>query len=689
MIMDIGNVAGMRQIRSWIFPLVVLGSVSAAANGLAENRKVWVFFRDRGGQSLGKPSTAAQAEWLGISEQAVRNRARIRTPDRLFDESDLPLESSYVTTLLNCGFKVRSRSRWLNAVTVMADGLDEPILAGLPFVRRVQPVVSFRGRLPETVKTVTPWLGKRLSYSYDYGPSEPQAALIHVPEVHELGLSGRGVRIGMLDAGFDPENRRAFRNARLIAKRSFIDPELLSTESRADTAGQKNHGTETFSVIGGFDEGELIGPAFGASFALAETEWVSSETRTEEDWWVSGLEWLVDSIGVDVVTSSLGYNAFDDGTGYSYQDMDGRTCLTTVAANLAADRGVVVCNSAGNEAGTGWRGVLSPSDGEGVLAVGAVSMEGFRAGFSSGGLTADGRIKPDISAMGVGVVMVNPDRRDVSEYLFASGTSFSCPLAAGVCALVLEAHPDLRPEEVGEALRMTASQSAVPDTLLGWGIVNAYEAIYYHGMIFYHFNAIQYAQEKRAVFQFEILSRNGFPEDSVWVIYDAGAGGTGRVPAGRISAGSKTVYEAWFPEGIQCGDIRFSILARDSAGGIQRSPRQAPQRLHQLSDWLVAGPCDPDSSAEFFTLYPNFPNPFHESTWIELDMHRTSPVLIEIFDCMGRSIDAMQTNPLSTGKVRLGWDARDRRGSGIPSGLYLARVSAGSQTELIKIIYIK
>lgn len=679
----------VNRIQSQILFLIALSFVSASVDGFADSRKVWVFFRDRGGQSLGKVSDRAQSVRLGISEKALRNRVKTRGKDRLFDATDLPLESAYVTALQGAGFNVISRSKWLNAVTVLADDFHQTELTGLPFVREVRPVVSFRGRLPESGKTRPPRIGKQVSGTYDYGTSETQVALIHVPEVHELGLTGRGVRIGMLDAGFDPDNRRAFRNSDIIAIRSFIAPDLLSTESRSDTAVQNSHGTETFSVIGGFDEGELIGPAFGSSFALAETEWVSSETRIEEDWWVSGLEWLVDSIGVDVVTSSLAYNTFDDGTGYAYADMDGRTCITTVAANLAADRGVVVCNSAGNEAGTAWRGVLSPSDGEGVLAVGAVSMEGSHAGFSLGGLTVDGRIKPDVSAMGVGVTMVNPNRRDASQYLFASGTSFSCPLTAGVCALVLEAHPDLRPEEVREALRMTASQAGTPDTLLGWGIVNAYEAIYYHGMIFFNFSAVQYTQENRIGFQFEILSRNGFLADSVFVDYQTGSSGTGRVIAARLPSQSKNLYEARFPENVGYRDISFYILARDSAGGLQRSPRQAPEQLHHLADWLNPQPHDHDSASDIFTLHPNYPNPFRESTWIELEMHQASAVDIEVFDCIGRRIHRIHSNPLSKGRVRFGWDARSQSGGAVPSGLYLIRASAGDQAQIIKIIYIK
>jgi serine protease AprX len=672
-----------------IFTFMVVPFILSGIQASAGEARYWVFFRDKGVRSLEKTTESAQAARLGISETALKIRRKAREAGRIFDSSDLPVESAYVEALSRAGFTVRMRSRWLNAAVVLTDETRCRELSAFPFVNRIRPVVSFRGRLPEKGKPLPRRPGKRISGLYDYGSSEAQVAQIHVPEVHALGLTGTGIRIGMLDAGFDVGSRRAFRNTDIVAQRSFIDPGLLSDSSRADTLSQRNHGTETFSVIGGFDEGELIGPAFGASFALAETEWVSSETRIEEDWWVAGIEWLVDSIGVDVVSTSLGYNTFDNGTGYAYEDMDGRTCVTTRAANMAADRGVTVCASAGNEARTGWRGVLSPADGIGVLAVGAVSLEGARANFSSGGPTFDGRIKPDVSAMGVGVYMINPDRLDVSRYLFASGTSFSCPLTAGVCALVLEGHPELRPEEVREALRMTASRSAEPDTLLGWGIVNAFEAVFYHGMIFRNFSVIQFSQESRYGFQFEILARGGLKSDSVWVEYNAGISGSGRIFAARIPDPSRFLYEVRFPVNLDSRKIHFFIQAGDSSGRTYRSPGRAPDEMYALSDWVKSPPQDSLSAGVRFRLRQNYPNPFREKTWIEMDVLQAAGFKIDVFDLLGRRVDAFDAGVLQEGRVRLEWNAREVAGGVLPSGIYCFRINSGGQTQVIKIAYIK
>jgi hypothetical protein len=285
--------------------------------------------------------------------------------------------------------------------------------------------------------------------------------------------------------------------------------------------------------------------------------------------------------------------------------------------------------------------------------------------------------------------MINPDRKDVSQYLFANGTSFSCPLTAGVCALVLEAHPDLRPEEVREALRMTASQREAPDTLLGWGLVNAFEAVFYHGMVFRNFSAIQLFQENRYGFQFEILARSGLVADSVLLEYDAGISGSGRIVAARIPDPARFLYEVRFPANLESRKIKFYIQAWDSSGMTYRSPRRSPEELHTLADWLKLPPPDSLSAGLCFKLLQNYPNPFHATTWIEIDVYQASGFKIEVFDLLGRRIDAFDAGNLQEGRVRLEWNARNAGGEALPSGIYGCRVSSGGQAQVIKILYIK
>jgi len=223
---------------------------------------------------------------------------------------------------------------------------------------------------------------------------------------------------------------------------------------------------------GGLQEGQLIGPAFGADFILAKTENTDSETPVEEDNWAAAAEWA-ESLGADVISSSLGYLEYDSPfPSYTFRDMNGQTALSTRAAEMAAERGVVVVNSAGNSGFDNAHNTLgAPADGAHVLAIGAVDPRGARASFSSVGPSADGRIKPDFAAQGVSVKVASPGT--VSAYGTANGTSFSCPLTAGVVALLLQVNPAASPDDVAGVLRATASRAGIPDNLLGWGIINA------------------------------------------------------------------------------------------------------------------------------------------------------------------------------------------------------------------------
>ncbi len=228
---------------------------------------------------------------------------------------------------------------------------------------------------------------------------------------------------------------------------------------------------------GGVLEGTLIGTAYGADFIVAKTEDTMSETVVEEDNWAAAAEWS-EAMGVDVITSSLGYRTFDDGSGYTLAELDGDTAISTIAADRAAELGIVVLTSAGNEGlpvDPADSTIIAPTDGHMVLAVGGVAPTGERVSFSSVGPTADGRIKPDIAAQATSVIALSPGFD--GDFRGVAGTSFSCPLSAGVAALVLQAHPEYTVDQVIAVLRSTASQADRPDNLLGWGIVNAVAAI--------------------------------------------------------------------------------------------------------------------------------------------------------------------------------------------------------------------
>ena len=320
-----------------------------------------------------------------------------------------------------------------------------------------------------------------------------------MPVLHERGLLGQGVRIALIDAGFNWTSHAAFADLRVVAARDFLngdddvrDEPDQPVSGQEAAHGQNVHGTRVLGVIAGRDPGHLIGVAPAAEYLLAKTEdttpsatGTESELPVEEDRWVAGIEWA-DSLGAQVVNASLGYTRFEDGTGYDYEDLDGATALTTRAAELAVARGIVVVAPAGNEGLSDWHYISVPADGPGVIAVGSVHpWTGELAPTSSRGPTADGRIKPDVVAPGRGVLSVSgrgagegAEPFSLREYSHASGTSFAAPIAAGVCALLLQRHPDWTPRQVADALRSTAADlgPAGPDTLYGWGRVDAARA---------------------------------------------------------------------------------------------------------------------------------------------------------------------------------------------------------------------
>ena len=461
---------------------------SALATALRERpsaaQKVWVFFRDKGSDAAARMGT------VSLSPRARARRA-LRGDTRGVTLEDVPLMPSYVDAVAARVGHVRQQVAWLNAMSFEASATQVADVEALPFVARVDLVRGYRRR-PEDdllgrasvdlgpagpVKRTHPAIPAALpalAPALDYGPSAGQLTQIDVPAAHEMGLHGEGVMVAVFDTGFDTLFHEAFAAMSIVDRHDFVngDDDVANGRDR----GEGSHGTETLSVLGGWAPGHLIGPAFNATFLLAKTEDTSSETPVEEDNWAAAAQWA-EARGADVISSSLGYLTYDPGfPSYTADDMNGQTAISTRAADLAGERGVVVVNSAGNAGASTLHNTLgAPADGRLVLTVGAVTSVGARASFSSVGPTVDGRTKPDVAAQGVAVIAAAPGTP--SGYTSVSGTSFSCPLTAGVVALLLQARPTATVSEVENALRATASQAGRPDNLLGWGIVDAAKAV--------------------------------------------------------------------------------------------------------------------------------------------------------------------------------------------------------------------
>lgn len=455
------------------FVLVLVHSTELASPVCADRPPqryaVWVFFTDKGVSDPKSYSEEIVRLRSRMSPRALARRVRRSAQGTALDIRDLPVPVDYVEAVRRTGVQIRTISKWFNGVSVWATEQQMAELKPLPFVRSIEPVRGV-GRSVDPRMAKRPWpLRKSVGERSLYGPSYDQLQAIRVPELHDRKLSGSGVRICLLDAGFDGYRmHEALAHIRVVAEWDFVAGE--------EDADGDDHGTEVLSVIGGHAEGRLIGPAYGAEYLLARTEDTSQERPIEEDYWIAGLQWA-DSLGADMVNSSVGYNIWDEGTGTSYTpaELDGNTALITIAADLAAERGITVICAAGNEGDQAWRKVLVPADGDEVIAVGASDLEGNVTYFSSRGPTADGRIKPDVVAPGIDLVVGTLDQ-GVSTYERLQGTSFSAPLVAGVVALLLEAHPEWGPREIREALRRSGHRALNPNHDVGWGRIDAVTA---------------------------------------------------------------------------------------------------------------------------------------------------------------------------------------------------------------------
>jgi subtilisin family serine protease len=434
-----------------------------------EELLVWIFFTDKG-ENISHYFANPQSV---VSGRSLKRRRKVLPEDKLISEIDLPVNEKYVDKLVNSGLRVKQRSKWFNGVSGYATKSEIGLMSQSVNVKKIDIVHKFKRDYPvEEDKSGQSQQGSNYKqngvHSFDYGSSFTQVNQINVPAVHDLGYTGQGVLICSMDAGFDNLAHEVFSSMNIIAMWDFVDND-------SDVSRGGSHGTNTLSTIGGFKDGILVGTAFGSDYLLARTEDIYSETPVEEDNWIAALEWA-DNLGVDVTTTSLSYLEFDSPfPSYTWEDMDGNTLRITIAADLAVSLGILVVNSASNEGFHPSRNTLwAPADGDSVIAVGAVTSSGQRSSFSSVGPTVDGRIKPDLMAMGTSVFVARSS--SPTSYGFSNGTSFSCPLLAGASALLLQIDPFLTPIQLRELLKNTASQSSNPDRLMGWGIINTLDA---------------------------------------------------------------------------------------------------------------------------------------------------------------------------------------------------------------------
>lgn len=439
--------------------LILLAAQAGAQTG---PDAYWVQFTDKDATpySVGEPQ-----EFL--SPRAVQRRA---AQGIAVDALDLPVDPAYIGAVLATGnVQLINRSKWFNAITVRTT--DEQALAAiaqLPFVSAVRGTRRLTGVAPDADKftlLAEQAIVARGGGQEDYGAGLTQISMHNGHLLHAMEAKGQGMLIGVLDSGFDQTDAlAAFEDLRaregIVLTRDMVNHD-------GDVYADHWHGRSVLSCMAGVLPGEFQGTAPLADYALVRTEEVAYELVIEEDNWVAGAE-LLDSLGADVLNTSLGYTAFDDSLqDHVYADMDGATTRISIAAGIAAQKGMIPVQSSGNSGTSEWHFIGAPADAFDILAVGAVGAEGQHAPFSSWGPSADGRVKPDVMAMGWGAMGLRVQGDSIAPL---NGTSFSSPILAGLVACLWQLHPDQTAHEVMDAVRRSAHLWTMPNDSMGYGI---------------------------------------------------------------------------------------------------------------------------------------------------------------------------------------------------------------------------
>jgi serine protease AprX len=410
-----------------------------------------VYFRDKGANF-----TARYTPEDILSQRALNRREKAGIE---IDYKDYPVCSEYLGQLSALGFKLHSVSKWMNtALFKTRVAGDDGAIRSLPFVAEVKLV-----RQPAGKSAFNDKLEFQVSQA-DLPPYDRPVTMLNGYPLHYSGFDGKNILIAVLDGGFI--NADLISSLSKLRARKGIKATYDFVTKSPFVYSYHSHGTAVLSILAGQIPGIIQGSAPGADYLLIRTEDTSSEFPVEEDYWAAGAEYA-DSAGADIISSSLGYFNFDDPSlNYKFSDLDGNTTFVTRAADAAASRGILVINSAGNERNNAWIRIIAPSDGDSVVAVGAVDGDGIISSFSSAGPSADGRIKPDNSAMGVSVTL----QTSISGIARGNGTSFSCPVLSGMTACLMQAVPEATAGEIINALHSSADRYLNPDSLYGYGI---------------------------------------------------------------------------------------------------------------------------------------------------------------------------------------------------------------------------
>lgn len=452
-----------------LFVLITLLLIVGVAYSQIAPDRYWVQFTDKNNTpySIDRPE-----EFL--SERSIQRRIKYGVA---LDEKDIPVNPSYIEAVENAGATILNPSKWLNGVTIETN--SESVLNAiekLPFVKKT------RALHDEPLKQMI----KNESFMYEmnaesvvdmdvvrghYGKAQTQIELLNGIALHDMGYQGEGMWIGICDSGYEGADvHDVFQNMRdenrLLGTKDFVYKNGI-------VYSDDHHGTACLGLMAGYMPGTYVGTAPKASYFLCRTENINSENIIEEYNWVSAAEYM-DSIGIDMISTSLGYISFDNPeASHVYSDFDGKTCIITIGAEIASSRGILCVAAAGNEGDNDFPYVGGPGDGKNVLTVGGVKADGTRAGFSSIGPTYDGRIKPDVMSFAYAVTVASPG----NNFYEGNGTSFAAPSLAGMLACYWQARRDAPEGKIREVIKKSSNNYSSPNNEYGYGIPDFEKAL--------------------------------------------------------------------------------------------------------------------------------------------------------------------------------------------------------------------
>jgi serine protease AprX len=686
----------------------------AVENSTNTQYSVYIYLNDKGPNAEAMLNNPLNL----VTQRSLDRRVKVMPAGHLVDMSDIPLYAPYKNEVGTKVLKIRQEIKWFNAVTADVNASQLYDISNLNYVSKIELIEKFiknndnvesnpgDGIINQTYQTDQPNVD---TLNYGTGSALSQITQIKVNLVHDIGVYGQNVMVANFDNGWKYQNHESFTTLPMNVYRQYDFQ--LHIPNAYSVGSNTTHGTNTLSLVGGYKPGKLIGPAFKSIFLVARTEVDTFERPVEMDNWVAAAQWA-DSLGADVITSSLGYLEFDAGySGYTYLDMNGRTLPVTLAAALAARHGIVVCNSAGNNYHSGSVNTLNgPADADSIITVGAVSSSGTIASFSSQGPTTDNppRIKPDVCAMGSNNYVA---QSGTTTYQNGDGTSYSCPITAGVAALVLCANKNLTPIQVRGILRYFASNHLSPNNIYGWGTIDAQQSVDSARKLDNVYPTINHTQPFTTTTNTGVITLKARVFDNGIIRYsrsteaprvyfrkstNSGANWTAYSSANYTNNTTRDTFYFQITGSTAGTRVEYYLAVQDIAlpsafgvtlpvggGGINPPGYNAPPTRFTYNVTSPTSIISNETPAEY-KLFDNYPNPFNPVTKIRFRIKETGFVTLKVYDITGKLVITLVNQKMQSGDYNVDFDGRD-----LSSGLYIYKIESGDFKDTKKMLMIK